>query len=106
MTRDSPFCQVCGTWTCPDCGWQRHRANLAVFQDCPRCGGGSNEDSSFARTRHRKQTWQQHNPAAGPLCAGIFPDGRIEICGHTSCHTIEWGDVDRDMRAALSARNG
>lgn len=85
-------CQACGTWTCPDCGWQRYGANLHVFQDCPRCGGGSNEEETFRRTRHHSwATWADHNPAIGPRCEG-WGDYRISglPCTHRSCRVVTW----------------
>lgn len=93
----TPPCQACGTWTCPDCGWKRHGANLLVFQDCPRCGGGSNEDETFTRTRHYvRDIWQDHNPAAGPRCKGWYeyiPAHRGLPCLHRSCRVITWNDA-------------
>jgi hypothetical protein len=101
ITRSRLPCQACGTWTCPDCGWKRHGASLAVFQDCPRCGGGSNEDSAFTPARHQAPgIWEDHNPAAGPQCLAWaeYNPAVLDECRHESCQVTAWGHVIRRMR--------
>ena len=95
IREDRAPCQACGTWTCPDCGWKRHGANLLVFQDCPRCGGDSNREEDFIRTRHYKRwIWDDHNPTIGPRCEG-WGDYRVPglPCDHRSCREITRNDA-------------
>lgn len=62
-------CRVCGTWTCSNCGWKRHYANLKTpgVNDCPRCHGRT---GTIVPTMHGKSRWYQHNDEYGDVWPG------------------------------------
>lgn len=84
-----PVCQACGTWTCSACGWSRVGASRENPQDCGRC---SSTDGTLTPTRHHagRGYYEDHNPAAGPLCATFATTRFGYACGHRSCRVIAW----------------
>jgi len=52
-------CETCGNWRCDSCGWTRTQAERTRRQLCRRCGRSA---GTFSTARHRKDTWEVHNP--------------------------------------------